>query len=265
MPTPAETILAKAPLPTSLGSAEIREQIAAEVRERSLFSARTTEMGYLSRMQELLAQFAEGKINQTDFVFGAQRHLAAIGYDPEDEGAKAGSLQDRSSERRLKLILDTNIRQAQAVAQTRRSADPEIMAQWPAWRLARTGSRITPRDDWWQRWQDAGNSVGWEGAAQKPMVALKSSPIWAALGRGVGGYADTLGTAYPPFAYSSGLGWVDVPADEARRLGLSWQGADAAPAPASLAPAPNEYQAAFDRLPPDMQAQAKAWLEGGAA
>lgn len=265
MPTPAEIILAKTPLPTSLGSAEIREQIAAEVRARSIFSAKTTELGYLARLRDLLARFTAGEINQTDFAYEAQRHLAAIGYSPEAEGAEAGSLQDRSSEARLKLILDTNVRQAQAVAQARRSADPEIMAQWPAWRLARTGSRITPRDDWWQRWQDAGNSVGWEGAAQKPMVALKSSPIWAALGRGVGGYRDTLGTAYPPFAFGSGLGWLDVPAAEARRLGLSWEGADAAPAPASLAPAPNEYQAAFDRLPPDMQAQAKAWLEGGAA
>ncbi len=264
MPTPAEIILAKAPLPTSLGSAEIREQIAAEVRARSIFSAKTTELGYLARLRDLLARFAAGEINQTDFAYEAQRHLAAIGYSPEAEGAEAGSLQDRSSEARLKLILDTNIRQAQAVAQARRSADPEIMAQWPAWRLARTGSRITPRDDWWQRWQDAGNSVGWEGAAQKPMVALKSSPIWAALGNGVGGYRDTLGTAYPPFAFGSGLGWLDVPAAEARRLGLSWEGADPS-TPASLAPEKNEYQQAFDRLPPDMQAQAREWLQGGAA
>ncbi len=264
MPTPAETILAKTSLPTSLGSAEIREQIAAEIRERSIFSAKTAELGYLERLRELLAQFAAGKINQTDFVYGAQRHLAAIGYNPASEGVEAGSLQDRASEARLKLILDTNVRQAQAVAQARRSADPEIMAQWPAWRLARTGYRITPRDDWWQRWHDAGESVNWDGAVESGMVALKSSPIWSALGRGVGGYKDTLGTAHPPFAYGSGLGWVDVPAEEARSLGLSWDGSDSATA-ASLAPEPNEYQQAFDRLPPDMQAQARAWLMGGAA
>ena len=264
MPTPAETILAKAPLPTTLGSAEIREQIAAEVRERSIFSAKTTELGYLARLRELLTQFADGQINQTDFVYGAQRHLAAIGYDPGAEGAEAGSLQDRASEARLKLILDTNARAAQAVAQSKRSADPEIMAQWPAWRLARTGSRITPRDDWWQRWHDAGESVNWDGAVESVMVALKSSPIWAAIGRGVGGYNDTLGTAHPPFAFGSGLGWIDVSAEEARSLGLSWDGPDTATA-ASLAPEPNEYQQAFDRLPPDMQAQAREWLMGGAA
>ena len=52
------------------------------------------------------------------------------------------------------------------------------------------------------------------------MVALKTSPIWQALGDGAGGYRDTLGNPYPPFAYGSGLAWADVSRDEAIELGL---------------------------------------------
>lgn len=265
MQTPAQIILDKTPLPTHLDSAEIREQIAAGILQRSILSAKTTEMGYLVRLQKLLADFAAGRINQADFVMMAQRYLDGIGYDPATEGAKPGSLQDRGSEARIKLILDTHVRQAQGVAQSMAAADPDIYDAYPAWRLTRTGARLVPRDDWWQRWQDAGQSVGWEGASKTQQIALKGSPIWQAIGNGVGGYNDTLGTAYPPFAFNSGLGWEDVSAAEATQLGLTWSREDAAASADTLAPSKNEWQAAYDRLPPDLKAQAKAWLQGGDA
>ena len=258
--TTAQTILAKAPLPTHLDSKEIRERIAADILQRSIFSAKTTELGYLQRLQEMLARLASGQINQADFVAWSQRYLDGIGYNPANEGAEPNSLQDRASEARLKLIRDTVVRQAENVARSEASNDPDILAAYPAWRLTRVGSRIVPRDDWWQRWQDAGNSVNWEGASKTQQVALKSSPIWAAIGAGQGGYSDTLGTAYPPFAFGSGLGWVDVSAAGAKQLGLVWQGEDVATA--SLKPDVNEYQAAYDRLSPELRAEAKAWLEG---
>lgn len=230
------------------------------MRARALFSAKTTELGYLSRLQYLLARFAAGEINQADFVMWAQRYLGSIGYDPEAEGAAAGSLQDRSSERRLKLILDTNVRQGRSAAKMAASQDPDVLASWPAWRLVRVGTRRNPRQDWPGRWHAAGEATGWDGAARGQMVALKCSPIWAAIGNGAGGYTDTLGAPYPPFAFGSGLGWDDVGLDEATRLGLR---TDNRVPDARIAPEPNEYQKAYDRLPADLQAQAKAWLEGG--
>ena len=75
MPTAAEQILAKAPMPTPLSSAEIRAEVAEDVRARSLFSACTTEAGYLARLQELLAQAAAGEIDKATFVKRAQDHL----------------------------------------------------------------------------------------------------------------------------------------------------------------------------------------------
>ncbi len=52
------------------------------------------------------------------------------------------------------------------------------------------------------------------------MVARKDSPIWQALGDGAGGFDDTLGTPYPPFAFGSGMGVEDVDRDTAMSLGL---------------------------------------------
>ncbi|MBR1609841.1 MAG: hypothetical protein IJ678_09535 [Kiritimatiellae bacterium] len=72
MPTAAEEILRKAILPTALSSREMRETIGAGVLRRSIASARTAEAPYLARLQELLAEFAEGRSNRADFVKAAQ-------------------------------------------------------------------------------------------------------------------------------------------------------------------------------------------------
>ncbi len=91
----------------------------------------------------------------------------------------------------------------------------------PAWKLLRFGQRRVPRD-WLQRWKAAGDATGWVGAIRDSdvMVALKNSPIWQALGDGVGDYNDTLGNPYPPFAFSSGMDWSGVRRDECIKLGL---------------------------------------------
>ncbi|MBR5591986.1 MAG: hypothetical protein IKW38_05565 [Kiritimatiellae bacterium] len=52
------------------------------------------------------------------------------------------------------------------------------------------------------------------------MVALKTSPIWAALGQGAGGFKDTLGNPYPPFAFGSSYEWSELSILEAQDLGL---------------------------------------------
>lgn len=91
----------------------------------------------------------------------------------------------------------------------------------PAWELLRFGQRRAPRD-WQARWKSAGDSIGWVGALRDfgRMVALKDSPIWQALGDGAGGYKDTLGNPYPPFAISSGMSWVGVERRDCIKMGL---------------------------------------------
>jgi len=227
MPTPADQILAKTPLPTHLDSTEIREQWSADLRRRALFSARTTEAGYLSRLREVLARVAAGQEDAATARMHLLRQLDALGYDPEAGGFPGAQrdtadrgLQDLSGRRRLNLILDTQREMAASAAMLASQTPAEVEA-FPAWRLERYEGRQVPREDWPARWSAAGNAVGWDGALRDKMVALKSSPIWAALGEGAGGFRDTLGNPYPPFAYSSGLAWTPVSADRCRDLGLS--------------------------------------------
>ena len=67
------------------------------------------------------------------------------------------------------------------------------------------------------------------------MAALKSSGIWQALGDGEGGFNDTLGNPYPPFAFRSGMWTVELDRGEAEELGLLAEGEAAAAADFDLA------------------------------
>ena len=117
-------------------------------------------------------------------------------------------------------MLKTNRQTAASLAQLAESEDPQIAALFPAWELASGGYRKQHRTDWPQRWKAAGERVAWRGAHRTKMVALKNSPIWQALGDGAGGFRDTLGNPYPPFAFGSSYEWVPVDRLEARELGL---------------------------------------------
>ena len=130
---------------------------------------------------------------------------------------------------------------------------PEAVDEYPALEFTRLFDRDLPRgekrgpkgaivedpdDAWPARWAAAGDAIEdaddwlpWEGDAQTGRgVALKSSRIWQALGDGEGGYTDTLGNPFPPFAFNSGFRTFDVNRAEAEELGLLDKGEPAKPA-----------------------------------
>ncbi len=267
MSTTAKQILSKATMPTHLSSAEIRAGLAADVRRRALFSARTTHAGYLRRLQTILAQVASGQINDATARMHLLSYLDQAGYTPEtgfpgdaERGVPpASGLTDLSSMRRMNLILKTNRQMASSVA-IAQADTPATLDLYPAWRLERYIGRRVPRLDWWQRWQSAGSATDWQGASQREMVALKRSPIWQALGDGAGGYTDTLGNPFPPFAYGSGLDWSPVDADTAADLGLAPEDNDNT-APPSLSPGESEIARALQRMGPDFSRNLIAELE----
>jgi hypothetical protein len=120
------------------------------------------------------------------------------------------------------------------------NADPELVDLYPALELRRFDDREVPRgmmrgpkgtvieapgQDWPSRWEAAAAESGDDDAATVlqdtgRMVALKSSGIWQALGDGAGGYDDTLGNPFAPFAFNSGYDTEDVSRAEAVELGL---------------------------------------------
>lgn len=219
---PEDVIRIKELLPTALGSDEIREQIAADILRRSVFSARMTSASYLAKIREVCMKMSAGKINAADARMQLLKILEQMGHSPADEGG----LKNPASIRRINLIVDTQTQMASSVARIA-NQNEATLALFPAWELRRMGSRSVPREDWDARWRAAGESIGWQGAHRRYFIALKNSPIWAALGNGTGGFRDTLGNPYPPFAYGSGMDWINVSAETCDKIGL--QHDDAAP------------------------------------
>lgn len=240
---PEDIIRIKDLLPTSLGSEEIREQIAGDILRRSVFSARMAYVPYLAKVREVSARLSAGDINQATARDILEGVLEQMGHSMSDPGG----LTNPASIRRLNLIVETQTQMAASVAQIE-AQNPAVVDEWPAWELMRLEDRAVPRPDWQARWKHAGDSVAWEGALQDRFIALKSSPIWQALGNGAGGYRDTLGNPYPPFAYSSGMGWEDVDRDACERLGLIEAGEEVAqPSGSTLAPDVDELRDAVKR------------------
>ena len=241
-------IASKTLLPTALSSAEIAEQIPPGIRERSIFSARTTEVAYLAEVQQVLQSLVSGEINAADARARLQAKLDEVGYDPDARGDTG--IQNLASRARIDLVLRTN--RAMAVGATQARGTPVDRALYPAWRLERYEGRRVPRMDWPRRWRDAANAVGWEGVSRvDEMIARKDSPVWAALGAGTGGYDDSIGNAYPPFAFNSGLSWSPVSAAEAERLGI---GGAAEEVDATLTPGEEEISDALADLGDDFAA-----------
>ena len=247
--TPAEIMRLKELLPTSLGSEEIREQIATDILQRSIFSARMESAHYLKRLREVCTEILTGEKDKASATADLLSLLEQMGHSPLDDGG----LMNPASLQRLNLILDTQRQMATSVALLSEQTEATVWL-YPAWELSRRETRRIPRADWAQRWQAAGDAVGWESAISARgvtgirMIALKSSPIWAALGSGAGGYTDTLGNPYPPFAYNSGLDWDEVDRDECIALGLITADEDiAAPGSQSLSPGGKDIQEAIAR------------------
>lgn len=117
-----------------------------------------------------------------------------------------------------------------ALGEARHAAEtsPMSIEVNPAWELVLLSPRSS-EPDWHVRWQAAGDSVCWDGAvpagkAAGRMVALKLSPIWQALGDGAGGFADGYGKPWPPFAFNSATGLVQVCHKNAKAFGLIFAG-----------------------------------------
>lgn len=197
-------------LPTSAGSAELA-QLGVQIRERALFSARTTNAGYLAKMDKLLTKMTspattrrtgDMHVDPATFRLKMRAHLAQLSYAPE----KPGSLQDLGSDARLNLIAKMQMDQAYGYGQHIQAQDPDLLDLWPAQELVRVESRKVERQ-WIVKWQGEGGKL-YGGR----MIARKDDPIWAKLSR--------FGTPYPPFDFNSGMGLRDVRRDEAEELGV---------------------------------------------
>lgn len=236
-PTPLDAALkhqhAKAVLPTSLSSSEIQQQLSAEIRRQSFFSARTTQTGYLNDFARMIKNLISGDtvedpatgelrprgkgegFNPSLVRTRAQNFLKESGYVPDP--SQAGSLTDLSSDKRVDLIIDTQTKMAQGYARHEAAQDEDVLNDFPADEMYRQRESKQKRD-WDIVWNNARRELGDATSASLatgkdgPFVALKNDPIWTAISR--------FGNPYPPFDYGSGM-WVrDADIALADRLGV---------------------------------------------
>lgn len=222
-------------LPTALGSAELGE-LMQRMQERVFFSARTSNLWYVDQLAKLVERFVKGEGKDNDLAqlrIEARNLLARAGYTPEGgfpgdaalgiPPATAGSLRDLSSEKRLNLIYDTQAQMMRGLGMQLRGL--ERSDRWPAWELVRVAKFGTehPRE-WGKRWQIAKDNLEEPSTinaqpSTSRLIALKTSPIWLALGSS-SIFPDALNVSHPPFAFNSGMGWREVPLEECEELGL---------------------------------------------
>jgi hypothetical protein len=214
-------ISAKTPIGSLLRTAEWA-RLPVALRERAFFSAGVTSVKLLQSMGDSLKQEInllrsttdDGKpyfLDRSKFIDAHREMGRSLGLAPAADDPKAGGLQDITSIPRLGLIYDMQKAQAEEYARFKLDQTEGALMLYPAQRLVRIEGRMVPRD-WPQRWDEAGTLVGWDGALQSPMVALKTSPIWEALSR--------FDTPWPPFDFNSGMGLEDVDREESVALGL---------------------------------------------
>lgn len=229
-------------LPTSLGSKALQAQFGKQVRGRSVFMARVTQAEFLAELKWGIDQLLGPKGDFALLRRNLKDLLARVGYTPEkgfpgDEAldipaAEPGSLQDLTSDRRLNLVLSTQIGLMQGASQRSRGLAAEAVQDYPAWELVRVGQRKVPRGStpaagmgWARRWLQSGGDFLGDGR----MIADKRSPVWEQLGSGTL-FDDGLDAPHPPFAFSSGMGWREISRAEAESLGVTLL--DDLPAPA---------------------------------
>jgi len=235
------TLSGKTPIGSVLRSAEW-ENVPAQLRDSAFFSAGVESVRALSEAQAGLRKILElsrdpnGAISmdRSKFVAEMQKLSNQLGLRNTDSN-KRGGLEDFGSERRLRLIFEQQIGQAQSKAYYLSGQDPDVLDAWPAQELVRLRASKVPRN-WLQRWTDAGGQL-----VDGRMIALKTSPIWTKLSR--------FDRPWPPFDYGSGMGLDEIDRETAESLGLIRPGEVIKP---SVARDEAAMKASVKGLAPDM-------------
>lgn len=209
----------KIPVGSGMSSAQW-ELVPAEIRMRAMFSARVEKERLLVEMQERLQARIEmarkdGRhMDRGVFIEEMRAELKQAGYKRGD--APKGSLRDLKSTRRLGLIYDMNVAQAQGYARWKADMTEEGLDNEPCYELVRVRSRIEHRP-WPLVWEEHGGKFSGKPGPDYPgakgrMIARKTDPIWRWISR--------FKSPWPPFDWGSGMGLRGIDRDEAERLGV---------------------------------------------
>jgi ubiquitin-binding protein len=204
-------------LPNLLTNKELNEflaQLPADIRQAVLAVSGVYDASVLDKLREVVLKMASGT---EDF--------ASARLDLKTLMKQVGTPAELMEEGRLNLMISTQLDLARGIGRKIQGNDPRVIEGFPCWEYVRLGTRRVPRD-WPTRWNIAKADAGDETATLPssgqagPMIARKDSGIWAALGRGAGGYSDALHVDFPPFAFNSGMGWISCARRRAEEFGV---------------------------------------------
>lgn len=202
-------------------------EIPAAIRDRSFFASRVASARFLSSAKKFLLDvmlktkeevvspdgvksvaFKAG--GRAGFVKQMQDFAISEGMgDPLPDGVGRGDrgiipeITDISSNRRLKLIYDTNIRSAYGYGNFEASVDPAISQTYPAWRFIRVGYVKEPRP----------LHKKYEGVVRRK----DDTKFWLEMNKKeIGGF----GVPHAPWGFNSEMGVQEVGRREAIELGI---------------------------------------------
>jgi hypothetical protein len=198
---------------TGLSSAQL-SRLPAAWRARSFFSARVVNAQIVQDFWNGVYSIVAGETNLATERVKLKDMLDTIEYRP-GAGA-AGGLRDLGSNRRLNLMLNTNVSMARGFGQFLQANTEGALMAFPAQELVRFEARVVPRE-WFEIWDEAADELGDETSATDAgetgrMVALVNDPIWLEI--------SDFDQPYPPFKFNSGMGVRPIDYDEAVALGV---------------------------------------------
>lgn len=237
-------------LPTQL----TRQQVQAMQKALLKYAGQVSE----KKLKEILDGIKGGLsnlLNPQQVQREGATQTVTEGLNPATTRNLIADLLTKNGVEALSDQIDFTVKIATEVAQGAgnyvRANDPDVVEAYPGWELVRVYERDVPRgfkigkggalvpvpdDDWPSRWRAAAEGLDDEDAiigvleTTGRMIALKSSEIWQRLGDGAGGYEDTLGNPFAPFAFNSGYDTDEVSDKECVELGLLEVGEKAEPA-----------------------------------
>jgi hypothetical protein len=227
-------ILDKNPNPKEWDSVSWAQE-ATSVRVRSFFSAKVENARFLDRAQGFIFDYMAGTTEKVvspdgvesialraggraDFVRKMREFMIAEGMATESEmrATNQDDLENIKSTARLRLIFDTNVRQAYGFGNWKQGSTPAVLYRFPAARFIRKRGVGLPRP---------------RHAAHEGEVRLKSDEAWWADYQNdpnIGGF----GVPWEPYGVNSGMGQEDVSREE-------WEALTGSPPPDPPAPDPN--------------------------
>ena len=147
----------RTPVGSFLNSDFWRRVVPVWLRERAFFSSTIENVRFLGRAQQFLLDFLQNTTSTNDagesyftagsrekFIEELQQFALREGMGPLDPDVK-GTIKDITSEGRLALIFDTNVKSAYDYGYWKQGQDPDVLDAFPSQRFIRVVAVRKPR------------------------------------------------------------------------------------------------------------------------